>query len=102
MLQTLAAGHRAGCDHVALGRHGQPRRWLDEADGYGAPGPEIGAAARAGRGHGAVGSHRQVRTVTTAVREPRVLFRENIGDIVIVRRAFRAVALTKMFETYEN
>lgn len=56
----MVFGHRAGRDHVALGRNGQPRRWLDEADGHGAQGQEIGAAARAGRGNGVVGSHRQV------------------------------------------
>lgn len=57
-------GHRAGCDHVALGWNGQPWRRLDEANGHGAQGPEIGAAARAGRGHGSVGSDRQVRYTT--------------------------------------
>lgn len=60
MLQVFAASHRAGCDHVALGWHGQPRWWLDEVDGHGAQGPEIGAKARTGRGHGAIGSYRQV------------------------------------------
>jgi len=79
MLQTLAAGHRAGFDHVALGRHGQPRRRLDEADGYGAPGQEVGAAARAGRGHGAVGSHRQVRTATAA---GLLFWAKDIGNVV--------------------
>lgn len=57
----MVFGFRAGCDHVALGWHGQPRRWLDEADGNGAQRPEIGAAARTRRGHGTVGAHRQVR-----------------------------------------
>lgn len=53
--------HRAGCDHVALGWNGQPRWWLDEADGHGAQGSEIGTTARTGRGYGVIGSHRQVR-----------------------------------------
>lgn len=57
----MVFGYRAGCDNVALGRHGQPRGWLDEVDGHGAQGPEIGATARAGRRHGFVGTHRQVR-----------------------------------------
>lgn len=56
----MVFGHRAGCYHVALGWNGQPRRWLDEADGHGAQGPEIGATARTGCGHGVIGSHRQV------------------------------------------
>lgn len=53
--------HRAGCDHVALGWHGQPWRWLDEIDGHGAQGPEVSTTARTGRGYGVIGSHRQVR-----------------------------------------
>lgn len=57
----MVFGFRAGCDNVALGRHGQPRRWLDEADGNGAQGPEIGATARTGRRYSITGSHRQVR-----------------------------------------
>lgn len=56
----MVFGHRAGRYHVALGWNGQPRRWLDEADGHGAQGPEIGATARAGRGNSAIGSNRQV------------------------------------------
>lgn len=51
----------AGCYHVALGWNGQPRRWLDEADGHGAQGSEIGTTARTGRRHSIIGSNRQVR-----------------------------------------
>lgn len=54
-------GHRAGRDHVALGWHGQPWWWLDETDGHGAQGPEIGTAARTGCRYCVIGSHRQVR-----------------------------------------
>lgn len=53
-------GHRAGCDHVALGWHGQPWWRLDEADGYGAQGPKIGTTARTGRSHSVISSYRQV------------------------------------------
>jgi len=56
----MVFGFRAGCDNVALGWNGQPRRWLDEADGNGAQGPAIGATARTGRRHSIAGSHRQV------------------------------------------
>jgi len=54
----MVFGFRAGCDHVALGWHGQPRRWLDETDGHGTQRPEISATACTGRRYSIIGSHR--------------------------------------------
>lgn len=61
-------GHRAGCDHVALGWNGQPWRRMDETDGHGTQRSEISAATRAGRGYGVVGSHRQVHIFIILIR----------------------------------